>query len=316
MQFGHPHDWGLYSSLSSVTILGAIANRQFATLGYETTTAALMVVGGVSLLSANALRFSYDGLDMRMGSVLSKTLHPSVMLRARALYLSTGLLASGHHWFLGWRVPTILSLWNLTVGLIWLITGQVCYRGGLSAARAVLTASTSVAFAAVLGLWLRDGISLFMGWVNLSGERLEVVNDGETVFGEEPDVPPDASRAKDDEEDGRLRPLKRWRCFKTHGGTDYFFDPANEMIHYLGATGSGNYAVDPRRNHTFVYETYEGLAAQIAQLERERGASAVEAEAIAARSAAPEQAAGRSAGVKIRSKLLAPPAEMAVEQQV
>eukprot|EP00966_Prymnesium_polylepis_P093825 2171271-Prymnesium_polylepis.1 len=31
----------------------------------------------------------------------------------------------------------------------------------------------------------------------------------------------------------RLTPLPHWLRFKTHGGTDYYYDPTNEMIHYL-----------------------------------------------------------------------------------
>ena len=113
VQLGHPYDYQLYSSYSSIAILALITNRQFAcadVCDYENTTAAVLVIGGISILAFNVLRFSRDGLDMRPNSLLSKTVQPEVMLRVRQLYFTTGFLFSGHFLYLGYRVPTFISI--------------------------------------------------------------------------------------------------------------------------------------------------------------------------------------------------------------
>ena len=64
----------------------------------------------------------------------------------------------------------------------------------------------------------------------------------------------------------KLKPLPRWLRFKTHGGTDYFYDPTNEMVHYLaGGASKQNYAVDPVNNRTYIYDSFEHLQAQMEQ---------------------------------------------------
>ena len=88
VQLGHPYDYQLYSSYATISILSLITTRQFAcagvtaagapACGYENTTAAVMVIGGIGILAFNVLRFSRDGLDMRPNSLLSKTVKPEV----------------------------------------------------------------------------------------------------------------------------------------------------------------------------------------------------------------------------------------------
>ena len=54
------------------------------------------------------------------------------------------------------------------------------------------------------------------------------------------------------------------RNYKTPAGHDYYFDPATERIHYLSATGSNNYAIDPMRNTTVGYHSLHELEAKLA----------------------------------------------------
>ena len=54
------------------------------------------------------------------------------------------------------------------------------------------------------------------------------------------------------------------RNYKTPAGHDYYFDPATERIHYLSATGSNNYAIDPMRNTAVGYNSLRELEAKLA----------------------------------------------------
>ncbi len=138
------------------------------------------------------------------------------------------------------------------------------YLAAEAASRAgydTLVLITTICFAVVLFLWVRDGLMIFCGWVDLGGERITTtVAADEEATEEGPDnnwvvMELGASR--------RLEPPPHWRRFKTHLGTDYYFDSATECIHYLSASGKDNYAVDPSRNRTFTYDTLEDLKEQM-----------------------------------------------------
>ena len=118
----------------------------------------------------------------------------------------------------------------------------------------------------------------------------------------------------------KLKPLPRWLRFKTHGGTDYFYDPTNEMIHYLaGGASKTNYAVDPVHNRTYVYDSYEHLQAQIEQASLPRD-EREPVEGAEAGSAGGRDGGGGGGGGKrtrgARKSVVGGPTTMLVEQQV
>ena len=51
---------------------------------------------------------------------------------------------------------------------------------------------------------------------------------------------------------------------QTPAGHDYYYDPATERIHYLSATGSNNYAIDPMLNHAVAYNSLRELEIKLA----------------------------------------------------
>ena len=62
----------------------------------------------------------------------------------------------------------------------------------------------------------------------------------------------------------QLQPPAHWRKYKTPAGHDYYYDPATERIHYLSATGSNNYAIDPMLNHAVAYNSLRELEIKLA----------------------------------------------------
>ena len=107
-------------------------------------------------------------------------------------------------------------------------------------------------------------------------------------------------------------PLPRWLRFKTHGGTDYFYDPTNEMVHYLaGGASKQNYAVDPVNNRTYIYDSFEHLQAQMEQAAMPQDES-VPVDGSAGRGGGGGQSAPGPAG---RKSVLRGPTRL-VEQQV
>jgi hypothetical protein len=96
--------------------------------------------------------------------------------------------------------------------------------------------------------WLWDGLRLLRGKVATSGERL--------VTRDEFD--------EDTASSAQLQPPTHWRKYKTPAGHDYYYDPATERIHYLSATGSNNYAIDPMLNHAVAYNSLHELEIKLA----------------------------------------------------
>ena len=128
----------------------------------------------------------------------------------------------------------------------------------------------------LLLLWLRDGLRRALRRVDLRGERIEVLEEDESAASAAAGGAAGAVGGSDswaeqlaairDEQEGVARPLTpppTWRVFRTHLGTNYYFDPATEMVHYLANEGKGNYAVDPIYDVTVVYDSLAELEEQL-----------------------------------------------------
>ena len=275
VQFGRPYDWQLISSLTAVGIATGIAARQFAQFGEYELTFSMTLSTGLGCFGINFTRwFVFDGTDMRRGSVLDRSLPEAAFFRVRQLWLVGGFLVSAHQWQLGYRLPTYTTLLlhgfggllTYTALLVVQSNGEEGARNAFDTLRIVSIASLVL----VLLLWLRDGLLLFLGKINLQGERVEVLDDEEgadDVNMAEPGRAGDESAKPEYDENGEevahtvpTEPPDSWRCFRTHLGTKYYFDPATEMVHYLSNNGHGNYAVDPLHNCTIMYDGLDDLA--------------------------------------------------------
>lgn len=171
----------------------------------------------------------------------------------RLLWLTTGLLASGHH------VPqrnfvACVHTCLLNVSGAFLLLAAVGIKAHGSASAYPTLATVAVAFFGVLlFLWLRDGMSLVCGRVNFSGDRIHVgVADA--------DGPVDIEAA---DIDARVTPPKAWAVFRTQLGSEYYYDVSNGVIHYLSESGRDNQAIDSQRNRTYYYDSLEDLAEQM-----------------------------------------------------
>jgi hypothetical protein len=278
-QFGRPLDWQLHSSLTIIGVVCGIGARQFAQAGYAESTYAITLAASLACFGINAVRFALDGFDMRKGSLLHRQLSNADFLRVRRTWLLTGLLCSGHQWTrpegatgLGYRIATFQTVFLHILGLWLLLTAEVTVRGhGSAGARAAFGSLQAIAvgcFALLLGLWLRDGVRLLLRRVDLRGERIEVLEEedgGGAGTGEGGDWASRLAAVRDDFE-GAAKPLTppaSWRAFRTHLGTNYYYDTATEMIHYLSNEGRGNYAVDPVYDVTVVYDSLGELEQQL-----------------------------------------------------
>ena len=277
-QFGRPYDWQLFSSLTAVGCATGIAARQFAQFGEYRMTYSLTLISGLTCFGINLARWLViDGVDMRRGSLLNRTMSDAAFSRVRQYWLFGGLLCSAHQWRLGYRTPTFTTLLLHLFGGVLLSTaeGTIHFKGDAGARAAFDTLrSISIASLVLLGvLWTRDGLMLFLGKVNLQGERVDVLDDDDdNDHGDEPagaimgDVDErDAQRSGDDDKvvSEPIVPPGEWQCFRTHLGTKYYYDPATEMVHYLSASGLGNYAVDPLYNCTVHYDSLEELTERL-----------------------------------------------------
>ena len=217
-----------------------------------------------------------------MGSVLHRQLRHDAFVRVRKIYITTGLLFSGHQWHLGHRVATFQTVLLHALGVWLLVVAETTVRGkGSAGALAAFGSLQTISIGClllVLFLWLRDGVLLLLRRINLRGDRIEVVEDEGDGRGAADGgaAAADASgsgaswaetlsavRANEGDQDKPLTPRDSWRCFRTHLGTFYYFDPPTELVHYLSNSGKANYAVDPVYSCTIVYDTFEELDEQL-----------------------------------------------------
>ncbi len=258
---GHPYDWHLYMSLTTIGILSGVTARQFAQHGNEETTYLLTLIAGLTCFGINGLRWLLDYGDMRRGSLLQRQLDDAEFARVKRLWCWCGFLTSAHQWHLGYKAPTITTLILHIFGILLTLTAQITiamapsWENGAINAFDALRATSITMLLLLLLLWLKDGLLLFTNRVDLRGETV-VVNevdedDGGGAEGDLADI-------DDADADGEFKPIKpppTWRHFRTHLGTSYYYDPATEMIHYLSRTGQGNYVVDPVYNCTLTYDS-------------------------------------------------------------
>ena len=131
-----------------------------------------------------------SGASMRTDSLLRRQLGTSAFFRVRRAWLFTGWLFSGHQWILRHRVCCFLTLLLHLIGIALLLglpqddsfISQRSDANGTSIAQAVrlpigaTLQQISVSLLLLLaGWWLIDGAMLACGRINLSGERLEIV---------------------------------------------------------------------------------------------------------------------------------------------
>jgi hypothetical protein len=289
--FGRPLDWQLYTAMTTIGVLTGLTARQFAAIGHDQTTYLLTLSAGAGCFAINLLRWLNECGDMRFGSLLQRQLGVVRFERIRLQYYLTGLAYSGHQWALGRRVATFQTLLLHALGIWLLILAQgTVYGKGPAGAREANDSLRVISIGClllVLFLWLRDAVLLLAGKVDLRGERVEVVEDemGEIIVSDGSQLGAGGGAAKqaeggsadggagggsadvdadgDDAVDVVIKPRAAWRCFRTHLGTNYYYDPATEMVHYLAANGKGNYAVDPIYNCTVVYDSLEQLDEQL-----------------------------------------------------
>lgn len=286
-QFGRPLDWQLHSSLTTIGVLCGISARQFAEQGYPNLTYVTTLAAGFTCFGINVCRWLLDGFDLRLGGLLHRQLHDSVFRKLRLVWLLTGLLYSGHQWTrpegatgLGYRIATFQTVLLHIFGVVLVLTAMVTVRpngeDGARAAFGTLQLISIGCLGLLLVLWLRDGLRLALRRVDLRGERIEVLEEDESAASAAAGGAAGAVGGSDswaeqlaairDEQEGVARPLTpppTWRVFRTHLGTNYYFDPATEMVHYLANEGKGNYAVDPIYDVTVVYDSLAELEEQL-----------------------------------------------------
>ena len=125
----------------------------------------------------------------------------------RWLYLTTGLLCSGHEWVIpptARRVAIPLTVGLHIVGATLVLTAEftVLRNGDTETAYTMLLVLAGLLFFVNFVMWCRDGLALCRGKVDTKGEQLEILEDAD----EEPN---DVNRI--------ARP-KEWRRYKPHIG--------------------------------------------------------------------------------------------------
>ena len=125
----------------------------------------------------------------------------------RWLYLTTGLLCSGHEWVIpptARRVAIPLTVGLHVVGATLVLTAEFTVRrnGDTETAYTMLLVLAGLLFFVNFVMWCRDGLALCRGKVDTKGEQLEILEDAD----EEPN---DVNRI--------ARP-KEWRRYKPHIG--------------------------------------------------------------------------------------------------
>ena len=125
----------------------------------------------------------------------------------RWLYLTTGLLCSGHEWVIpptARRVAIPLTVGLHIVGATLVLTAEFTVRrnGDTETAYTMLLVLAGLLFFVNFVMWCRDGLALCRGKVDTKGEQLEILEDAD----EEPN---DVNRI--------ARP-KEWRRYKPHIG--------------------------------------------------------------------------------------------------
>ena len=125
----------------------------------------------------------------------------------RWLYLTTGLLCSGHEWVIpptSRRVAIPLTVGLHIVGATLVLTAEFTVRrnGDTATAYTMLLVLAGLLFFVNFVMWCRDGLALCRGKVDTKGEQLEILEDAD----EEPN---DVNRI--------ARP-KEWRRYKPHIG--------------------------------------------------------------------------------------------------
>ena len=125
----------------------------------------------------------------------------------RWLYLTTGLLCSGHEWVIpptSRRVAIPLTVGLHVVGATLVLTAEftVRWNGDTETAYTMLLVLAGLLFFVNFVMWCRDGLALCRGKVDTKGEQLEILEDAD----EEPN---DVNRI--------ARP-KEWRRYKPHIG--------------------------------------------------------------------------------------------------
>ena len=247
-QFGRPYDWQLFSSLTVVGVLTGVAARNYSRFAEYEITYLLTLSAGLACFGINLGRWLLDGADYRRGSLLNRQLTEAAFVKVRRLWLLGGFAMSAHQWHLGYPMATFTSLLLHTFGTVLTLIAilSINPRGNIGAAESydTLRAVAISSLLLLLLLWLRDGVLLFLRKVDLQGESVNVI---EEIEGDD-DVEDVAPAAADEDEEGdgvnaqrSLDPAASWRCFRTHLGTKYYYDPTTEMIHYLSANGVGNY---------------------------------------------------------------------------
>ena len=89
--------------------------------------------------------------------------------------MTTGYLAGGHHWYLNQKIGAALTVALNVAGLLLVIAALgIDDANGLQQAYGILVGISSIAFFTTAALWIRDGVLLCTGRVNLRGEQLEV----------------------------------------------------------------------------------------------------------------------------------------------
>lgn len=125
----------------------------------------------------------------------------------------------------------------------------------------------SIGFLVLLALlWLRDGLLLMLGRVDLAGERIEIVEEDDVGDVELEEAEKTTANDEDEEQHLPIEPPARWKTFRTVLGSKYYYDPQTEFVHYLTANGRANYAVDPIHNRSYTYDSLLELEQKVEAL--------------------------------------------------
>ena len=102
----------------------------------------------------------------------------------RWLYLTTGLLCSGHEWVIpptSRRVAIPLTVGLHVVGATLVLTAEftVRWNGDTETAYTMLLVLAGLLFFVNFVMWCRDGLALCRGKVDTKGEQLEILEDAD-----------------------------------------------------------------------------------------------------------------------------------------
>lgn len=222
----------------------------------------------------------------------------------------------------GFITPTITTVLLHALGTWLLVTSEVVIRGhgpdGARNAYDPLRIISIGTLGSLLVLWLKDGVLLFLGKIDLRGETIDVVDEDDEQPGKQPGEQMGGLGGGEEEEERPIEPPTSWRKFRTHLGTYYYYDPATEMVHYLSQNGKANYVVDPVHNVTLTYDSLEQLAEQMIWRGQVGYGAPPQAEAPSAAPAS--EPAGRngraSATRRVSMRSAAPSAALRVDQEV